>query len=138
MKQHVGILNVQTQGQGLVMITADLEGWLLPFGIETGLLTLWCKHTSASLTVQENVDPSVREDILNYFNDIVPENRFYHHADEGADDMPAHLKTVLTQTSLSIPIIGRQLSLGQWQGVYLFEHRKKPHRRQVALHVLGH
>lgn len=137
MKQQVGKLSVKTQGQGLIMITADLSGWILRSAIITGLLTIWCKHTSASLIVQENTDISVRSDILNYFNDLVPENRSYQHADEGSDDMPAHLKTMLTETSLSIPVIDRKLSLGPWQAVYLFEHRKRPHIRELVLHVMG-
>lgn len=137
MKQQVGKLSVKTQGQGLTMITADLSSWILRSAINTGLLTIWCKHTSASLTVQENTDISVRSDILNYFNDLVPGNRSYQHADEGSDDMPAHLKTMLTETSLSIPVIERKLSLGPWQAVYLFEHRKRPHIRELVLHVMG-
>lgn len=137
MKQQVGKLSVKTQGQGLTMITADLSGWILRSAIITGLLTIWCKHTSASLIVQENTDISVRSDILNYFNDLVPENRSYQHADEGSDDMPAHLKTMLTETSLSIPVIDRKLSLGPWQAVYLFEHRKRPQIRELVLHVMG-
>lgn len=137
MKQQVGKLSVKTQGQGLTMITADLSSWILQSVINTGLLTIWCKHTSASLIVQENTDISVRSDILNYFNDLVPENRSYQHADEGSDDMPAHLKTMLTETSLSIPVIDRKLSLGPWQAVYLFEHRKRPHIRELVLHVMG-
>lgn len=137
MKQQVGKLSVKTQGQGLTMITADLSGWIFRSAINTGLLTIWCKHTSASLTVQENTDISVRGDILNYFNDLVSENRSYQHADEGSDDMPAHLKTMLTETSLSIPVIDRKLSLGPWQAVYLFEHRKRPHIRELVLHIMG-
>lgn len=131
------MLRIQTRGQGLVMITRDLVDWVLHAGIETGLLTLWCRHTSASLTVQENADPTVRKDIVNYFNALVPENRNYLHMDEGPDDMPAHLKSVLTQTSLSIPVVHGQMTLGMWQGIYLFEHRKIPHTREIVLHLMG-
>lgn len=137
MKQKTGNLRIQTHGQGLVMITQDLANWVLYSGIDTGLLTLWCRHTSASLIVQENADPSVCRDIVDYFNDLVPENREYMHDDEGPDDMPAHLKTVLTQTSLSIPVFHGRLTLGIWQGVYLFEHRNREQVRELALHILG-
>ncbi|MDI2090818.1 secondary thiamine-phosphate synthase enzyme YjbQ [Commensalibacter oyaizuii] len=137
MKQQTSILQVQTHGQGLTMLNMDLSSWILKTGIVTGLLTLWCKHTSASFIVQENADPDVREDILHYLNDLVPENRHYLHHSEGPDDMPAHIKAVLTQTQLSIPIVERQMVLGIWQGIYLFEHRRQPHLRQIALHVLG-
>lgn len=137
MKQQVGHLQIQTKGQGLVMITSELSRWVLQSGIDTGLLTVWCKHTSASLIVQENADPTVRKDILDYFNDLVPEERIYQHADEGPDDMPAHLKSILTQTSLSIPVIQGKLNIGIWQGIYLFEHRSVPHYREIALHIIG-
>lgn len=137
MKQHVSTLRIRTRGQGLVMITSELTHWIEQTGTRTGLLTLWCKHTSASLIVQENADPTVQKDILDYFNDLVPEERIYRHADEGADDMPAHLKSVLTQNSFSIPVINGQLSVGIWQGIYLFEHRKSPHVREISLHILG-
>lgn len=137
MKQQTGFLQIQTHGQGLTMLNMEISNWILKTGMVTGLLTLWCKHTSASFIVQENVDPDVRQDILTYLDDLVPENRYYQHSSEGADDMPAHIKTVLTQTSLSIPVVNRQMVMGMWQGIYLFEHRKHPHLREIAMHLLG-
>lgn len=137
MKQQTGFLQIQTHGQGLTMLNLGISNWILKTGIVTGLLTLWCKHTSASFIVQENADPDVRHDILRYLNDLVPENRSYLHNSEGKDDMPAHIKTILTQTHLSIPVVNRQMVLGMWQGIYLFEHRKHPHLREIALHLLG-
>lgn len=137
MKQQTGFLQIQTHGQGLTMLNMEISNWILKTGMVTGLLTLWCKHTSASFIVQENVDPDVRQDILTYLDDLVPENRYYQHSSEGADDMPAHIKTVLTQTSLSIPVVDRQMAMGMWQGIYLFEHRKHPHLREIAMHLLG-
>jgi secondary thiamine-phosphate synthase enzyme len=105
--------------------------------METGLLTLFCRHTSASLLIQENADPSVRDDIEAYFHRLAPEDDSYSHNDEGPDDMPAHLRTALTQVQLSIPVIGGRLALGTWQGIYLFEHRVRPHRRQIVMHLIG-
>ncbi|MGL4685145.1 MAG: secondary thiamine-phosphate synthase enzyme YjbQ [Commensalibacter sp.] len=138
MKQNSAIHLVQTHGQGLTMINFELASWILKTGIINGLLTIWCCHTSASLIVQENFDPAVKEDILNYFNTIVPEDPHrYRHNSEGLDDMPAHLKSILTQTQLSIPVIDRRMALGEWQGIYLFEHRKQPHQRKLALHIIG-
>lgn len=137
MKQQTGFLQIQTHGQSLTMLNMEISNWILKTGMVTGLLTLWCKHTSASFIVQENVDPDVRQDILTYLDDLVPENRYYQHNSEGADDMPAHIKTVLTQTSLSIPVVNRQMVMGMWQGIYLFEHRKHPHLREIAMHLLG-
>jgi secondary thiamine-phosphate synthase enzyme len=103
-----------------------------------GLLTLFCRHTSASLLIQENAAPEVKQDIVAFFDRIAPESgHLYAHDDEGPDDMPAHLKTALTQVSLTIPLIRGRLALGTWQGIYLFEHRHRPHRRSVVLHLLG-
>ena len=103
----------------------------------TGLLTLFCRHTSASLVIQENADPDVRRDLEDWVASIAPESASYRHQDEGPDDMPAHLRSVLTGVQLSIPLIGGRPALGTWQGIYLFEHRRRPHRREVALHLLG-
>lgn len=103
----------------------------------TGLLTLFCRHTSASLVIQENADPDVRADLQDWVAQVAPESRNWRHQDEGPDDLPAHLRSALTGVQLSIPLIGRRLALGTWQGIYLFEHRKRPHRREVALHLLG-
>lgn len=138
MRQALHELTVETRGKGLVMITRPVVDWVADQGIETGLLTLWCRHTSASLTVQENADPSVRTDIERYFEHIAPEAPGrYVHDDEGPDDMPAHLRTMLTNTQLTIPVADGQPVLGMWQGLYLFEHRRRPHQRQVVLHLLG-
>jgi secondary thiamine-phosphate synthase enzyme len=137
-KQAVHTLAVETHGKGLVDITRPILAWVADQRIGTGLLTLWCRHTSASLTVQENADPAVREDILTYFEALAPEDATrYVHDDEGPDDMPAHLRAMLTATNLSIPVSGGRPVLGTWQGVYLFEHRRRPHRREVVLHLLG-
>jgi secondary thiamine-phosphate synthase enzyme len=105
--------------------------------MQTGLLTVFCRHTSASLLIQENADPTVRRDIKAYFDRIAPENGPYSHNSEGPDDMPAHLKTVLTQVQLSIPVMHGEMVLGTWQGIYLFEHRVRPHRRSIVLHLMG-
>lgn len=101
------------------------------------MLTIWCRHTSASLLVQENADPDVRADLATFFHRLVPENAGYRHEDEGPDDMPAHIKSALTQTQLGIPVAGGRPVLGTWQGLYLFEHRDAPHRRELVLHLIG-
>ena len=138
MKQSLHRLAIDTRGKGLTEITHLVVDWVAGQGIETGLLTLWCRHTSASLTVQENADPTVRQDIARYFEALVPEDtQRYAHNDEGADDMPAHLRTMLTDTQLTIPVAEGQPVLGTWQGLYLFEHRRQPHRREIVLHLLG-
>ena len=138
MKQAGHVLSVQTRGPGLVDITAPVRRWLDGQGIGTGLLTLWCRHTSASLLVQENASPEVRADLQDFFAGLAPHVQGrYRHDDEGPDDMPAHIRTALTQSGLSIPVLGGALALGTWQGIYLFEHRDAPHRRDVALHVSG-
>jgi secondary thiamine-phosphate synthase enzyme len=105
--------------------------------MHTGLLTVFCRHTSASLLIQENADPTVQTDLKAYFDRIAPENGPYRHDSEGPDDMPAHLKTALTQVQLSIPLVEGRLALGTWQGIYLFEHRTRPHRREIVLHLIG-
>jgi secondary thiamine-phosphate synthase enzyme len=137
MRQATDCLTLTTHGQGLTDITAELRGFVAASGITTGLLTLWCRHTSASLTVQENADPDVRADLVAFFRRLVPERGGYRHQDEGPDDMPAHIKSALTQTQLSIPVLDGRLALGTWQAVYLFEHRTDPMRREVVLHLLG-
>jgi secondary thiamine-phosphate synthase enzyme len=105
--------------------------------VAAGLLTIWCRHTSASLLVQENADPDVRADLLAFFRRVVPEGAGYRHQDEGPDDMPAHIKAALTQTQLNVPVEGGVLVLGTWQGIYLFEHRAAPHQRELVLHLMG-
>jgi secondary thiamine-phosphate synthase enzyme len=137
MRQAVQTLGFQTPGPGLHEITRDVAGWTNGQGMTTGLLTLFCRHTSASLTIQENADPDVRRDLEDWVAQVAPESASYRHQDEGPDDMPAHLRSVLTGVQLSIPLIDGRLALGTWQGIYLFEHRRRPHRREVALHLLG-
>ncbi len=137
MKQSEHRLEISTRGQRLYEITSPVTEWIRQQTIQTGLLTVFCRHTSASLLVQENADPTVRSDIQAYFNRLAPENGPYDHRSEGPDDMPAHLKTALTQVQLSIPVIDGGLALGTWQGIYLFEHRVRPHRREIVLHLIG-
>ena len=132
------MLAIETRRQGLVEITREIAGWVARQDMSTGLLTIFCRHTSASLLIQENAAPEVRSDLETYFAQIAPEDpTAYAHDDEGPDDMPAHLRTALTQVQLSIPLVDRRLALGTWQGIYLFEHRRRPHRRELALHLIG-
>lgn len=137
MKQALHVLNIVTNGQGLTAVTEPVCHWVAEQRIATGLLTIWCRHTSASLLVQENADPDVRADLETFFRRLVPEGGFYRHNDEGPDDMPAHIRVALTQTQLSIPVDRGRPVLGTWQGIYLFEHRAAPHRRELVLHLLG-
>lgn len=138
LRQAGGQIEIPTAGAGLYDITDTLAHWLADQGISDGLLTLFIRHSSASLIVQENADPSVRDDLIAFFSRLAPrDRRLYRHRDEGDDDMPAHIKTALTQCHLSIPVGQGRMMLGVWQGVYLFEHRDQPHRRQIALHLLG-
>ncbi|MCX6598351.1 MAG: secondary thiamine-phosphate synthase enzyme YjbQ [Acidobacteria bacterium] len=137
-RQHTCQITVRTPGPGLHEFTAQVEQWVSAAGIETGLLTLFIRHTSASLTIQENADPDVLFDLNQYFTRLVPpDSRFYRHTAEGPDDMPAHIRSALTATQLSIPVVAGQLVLGTWQGIYVFEHRAQPHRRQIVLHLFG-
>jgi secondary thiamine-phosphate synthase enzyme len=137
-KQAHHILVISTQRRGLVEITREVRAWLESQSIVSGLATLFCTHTSASLLIQENAAPEVRSDLEAFFDRLAPENpSLYDHNDEGPDDMPAHLRAALTQVQLSIPIIDGELALGIWQGIYLFEHRRRPHERRIALHVIG-
>lgn len=138
MTQAITTLTVATHGQGLVEITRDILRWVEQAGINNGLLTVFCRHTSASLLIQENAAPEVKTDLQHFFARLAPEDpHAYAHDDEGPDDMPAHLRTALTQVQLSIPVAGGRPVLGTWQGVYLFEHRRAPHRREIVLHLLG-
>lgn len=131
-------LRVQTQRRGLLEITAEVRAWVNAQQAATGLLTLFCRHTSASLLIQENAAREVRSDLETFFATIAPEDPSrYEHDDEGPDDMPAHLRTALTGVQLSIPIVDGQLALGTWQGIYVFEHRARPHEREIVLHLLG-
>jgi secondary thiamine-phosphate synthase enzyme len=130
---------VVTSGPGkrLTEITRPIATWVAEQGITTGLLTVYCRHTSASLLIQENADPDVRTDLEAWFERIAPEDGGYVHDAEGPDDMPAHIRTALTSVSLAIPIDKGELVLGTWQGIYLFEHRRRQHRREVVLHLIG-
>jgi secondary thiamine-phosphate synthase enzyme len=137
MRQASGMIEVGTKGQGLLDVTRQVAGWVEAQSMEEGLLTVFCRHTSASLLIQENTAPAARADLEAYFARIAPESSVYSHDEEGPDDMPAHLRAALTQTQLSIPLIAARLTLGTWQGIYLFEHRRRPHRRTLALHLIG-
>ncbi|MBK3777939.1 YjbQ family protein [Azospirillum sp. YIM DDC1] len=138
MRQAVTTLTTRTHGQGLVEMTEPVARWVAAQGMETGLLTVFCRHTSASLVIQENADPSVRGDLERFFKRLVPEGpALYDHILEGPDDMPAHIRSALTTVQLSIPVLEGRMALGTWQGIYLFEHRRRPHERTLALHLLG-
>ena len=131
-------LQVETSGRGLLEITQEIVTWVSKQAISAGLLTIFCRHTSASLIIQENADPDVRHDLEQFFNRLVEEKpSLYRHTSEGSDDMPAHIRGSLTGNSLSIPVQGRRAVLGRWQGIYIFEHRRRPHRRQLVLHLGG-
>jgi secondary thiamine-phosphate synthase enzyme len=137
-KQFTHQIQISTRGKGLYEFTAEIESWTRAQQAQTGLLTVFCQHTSASLVIQENADPDVVADLADFFTRLVPEDtRLYRHTAEGPDDMTSHIRSALTQTQLSIPIHSGKLALGTWQGVYLFEHRVRPHRRSVVLHLLA-
>ncbi|MGN6277254.1 MAG: secondary thiamine-phosphate synthase enzyme YjbQ [Sphingomonas sp.] len=137
MRQENTRLTVRTPGQGLHDCTDAICRWVAESGIATGLLTVFIRHTSASLVIQENAAPAARRDLERYFARIAPEGGEYEHDDEGPDDMPAHLRAALTQASLSIPVVEGRPALGTWQGIYVFEHRHAPHARTLVLHVIG-
>jgi secondary thiamine-phosphate synthase enzyme len=137
MRQATRIIRLETGGRGFYDCTAALADFVRGARVGEGLLTVFCRHTSASLLVQENADPSVLSDLQAAFDRLAPEGAQYAHDTEGPDDMPAHLRAALTQTQLAIPVIGGALALGTWQGVYLIEHRRRPHRREIALHLIG-
>lgn len=137
LRQATGLIRLRTSGRGLAEITRDVADWVAGQGMTDGLLTLFCRHTSASLTIQENAAPAVKQDLVDWLDRAAPEGDLYAHDEEGPDDMPAHIKAMLTGVSLSIPLIGGRLALGTWQGIYLIEHRRTAHERQVALHLLG-
>ena len=138
MKQSTRRLEITTKGKGLYEISDQVTNWVRETGMMTGLLTVFIQHTSASLTIQENADPDVVRDLNDYFSRLAPEdNKLYRHTVEGPDDMPAHIRSALTDTQLSIPVIDGRPALGAWQGIYVFEHRRAAHRRSVVLHLLG-
>jgi len=135
--QAIGRIGVDTAGAGTVDLTPAIDAWVAGLGAGDGLLTVFCRHTSASLTIQENTDADVRRDLVDALARLAPDDAGWRHADEGPDDMPAHVKSVLTGVSLSVPVIGGRLALGTWQAIYLIEHRRRPQRRSVALHLLS-
>jgi secondary thiamine-phosphate synthase enzyme len=138
MRQAVHEIRVATRGRGFYEFTDQLQAWVSEQGFKTGLLTLLVQHTSASLLIQENADPDVRRDLETFFNRLVPDgDADFVHTAEGEDDMPAHVRACLTAVSLSIPVVQGRISLGTWQGVYLYEHRHAPHQRRIRLHCLG-
>ena len=137
-RQAQQVLPCNTQGQGLYEITRDVISWTESWPITTGLLTIYCRHTSASLIIQENADPAVLEDLQHFFKQLVPEGGLsYKHAAEGPDDMPAHIRSLLTSTSLSIPIENSKLVLGTWQAIYLYEHRNQGYHRKIYQQIIG-
>ena len=137
MRQATTILSFATLGQGFTEITGDVVRWVAETDIRDGLASLLCRHTSASLLIQENAAREVRSDLARWLARLAPEGDDYAHADEGPDDMPAHLRATLTGVTLAIPVIGGRLALGTWQGIYLAEHRRAPHRREIAIHLSG-
>ncbi|WP_131110162.1 secondary thiamine-phosphate synthase enzyme YjbQ [Sulfuricystis thermophila] len=138
MKQAAKTLEIRTSGRGLIEITRQIDDFVRASGLDDGLLTVFCRHTSASLLIQENADPDVRHDLETFFARLVPDGQpGWRHDNEGPDDMSGHIRSALTQTSLSIPVMGGEPVLGTWQGVYLWEHRTRPQRREVVLHLLG-
>ncbi|MDH5772095.1 MAG: secondary thiamine-phosphate synthase enzyme YjbQ [Rhodospirillaceae bacterium] len=138
MKQAQTTLQIKTNRQGLFEITPMVTNWLHGRNINAGILTVFCRHTSASLIIQENADPDVALDLQDFYKQLVAEgNNLYRHSSEGVDDMPGHIKSTLTDVSLSIPVINGSLTLGTWQGIFLFEHRTRDHNREVVLHVMG-
>jgi secondary thiamine-phosphate synthase enzyme len=138
MRQATKILNISTRRRGLLEITKDVQSWLAEQSFHSGVLTIFCRHTSASLLIQENAAPEVRSDLEAFFEQLAPEDPTrYAHDDEGPDDMPAHLRTALTQVQLSIPVIEGRMVLGTWQGIYVFEHRQRAHVREIVLHLIG-
>ncbi len=138
LKQALHRFTTSTRGRGLYDITGEIESWVNGQEIRAGLLTVFLRHTSASLVVQENADPDVLRDLDDFFTRVAPDDpSLYRHTVEGPDDMPSHIRAALTATQLSIPVDRGRLALGTWQGIYIFEHRTSPHRREVALHLLG-
>lgn len=137
LRQSSTILPSRAPGRGLHEITEEVRAFVADSGIDEGLLTLFCRHTSASLLVQENAAPAARRDLEAYFARLAPDGGDYEHDEEGPDDMPAHLRSALTATQLSIPVRGGRLALGTWQGIFLFEHRRNAPEREIALHLVG-
>ena len=137
-RQAAHVLRVATPGRGFVEITREVEAWVAGTGLRLGLLTAFVRHTSASLLITENADPAVRADLERFFARLVPDgDPLFRHADEGPDDMPAHVRTALTAVHVAVPLLDGRLALGTWQGIYLWEHRKRGHEREVVLYLLG-
>ncbi len=138
MRQAHTVLQVDTPGRRLIDITRRIAGWVSETGLSNGLLTVFVRHTSASLLIQENADPDVQRDLERFFARLVPDgDRLFSHDTEGPDDMPAYVRSALTATQLSVPLADGRLALGTWQGIYLYEHRTRAHRREVVLHLMG-
>ena len=138
MKQVQFNFSTSTKGRGIYCVSRETQSWVEQQNIQSGLLTLFIPHTSASLIIQENADPDVLEDLNRFFNRLVPDgDSLFMHQAEGPDDMPAHVRSALTLTQVSIPIMEGRLALGIWQGIYLFEHRTHPHKREIILHLIG-
>ncbi|HEV2364419.1 MAG TPA: secondary thiamine-phosphate synthase enzyme YjbQ [Caulobacteraceae bacterium] len=137
MRQAATIIRVRTPGPGLVEVTAEICDWTRAQEIRTGLLSLFCRHTSASLLIQENYSADVRADLEAFFERLAPEGPGYAHQDEGPDDMPSHIRTAVGGVTLAIPVVAGAPALGAWQGIFLFEHRRAPHERQIAAHLIG-
>jgi secondary thiamine-phosphate synthase enzyme len=136
-RAHQELLEISTRGRGFTNITREVSGIVAKSGVATGLCTIFIQHTSASLVIQENADPAVLRDLGRFFDDLAPESRDWEHDDEGPDDMPAHARSALTRSSEVVPVIGGRLALGTWQGLYVWEHRARPHVRRVVVHVHG-
>nr|WP_308516488.1 secondary thiamine-phosphate synthase enzyme YjbQ [Sphingomonas limnosediminicola] len=137
LRQSIAVLPIRASRQGLIEITDAVQHFLTDSGITDGLLTVFCRHTSASLVIQENAAPAARRDLEAFLTRLAPESAEYEHDDEGPDDMPAHLRAALTATQLSVPVMARQPMLGTWQGIFLFEHRRRPPEREIVFHVVG-
>jgi secondary thiamine-phosphate synthase enzyme len=138
MPAHAEAFDLRTRGKGTYEITAEVAGIVQRSGIKTGTVTVFVRHTSASLVIMENADPSARRDLEEFFERLVPEDTsWFVHTDEGPDDMPSHIRMALTRTSEVIPVIGSRMALGTWQGIFLFEHRRAPHRREIVVSVVG-
>jgi len=137
LRQSSAVLPIRAKRRGLNEFTSEVREFVAESGIGEGLLTLFCRHTSASLLIQENAAPAAARDLEAFFERVAPEGGPFEHEDEGPDDMPAHLRSALTATQLSIPVMDGRLMLGTWQGIYLFEHRAHPQQREIALHLIG-
>ena len=136
-RQQIAVLTIRASRPGLHEFTSRVRDFMTGSGIRDGLLTIFCRHTSASLLIQENAASEARRDVERYFEQLAPESDAYEHDDEGPDDMPAHLRSALTATQLSVPVSDGQLMLGTWQGIFLFEHRRSAPEREIALHLIG-